>query len=331
MGAELIWERELGRIEIKRGDNSLAFLLGSPIVLYRGNHVGRLSKPPRLLRGEILVPEETLRLIFRELSQPGESWVVREGLPEDTRPRTIPRPHPRRTQSISVVFIDPGHGGRDPGAMDHGIRESRLVMGISRMVVKELQRTLPDIRVVLTRSGNNTVELDERARHANRYLKLGHKGVFVSIHANASLSRSRYGFETYYLSPIASNADSRATASMENGALDLDIKEKQGKTIDTILSKMLVERFRRESIMLAHRIQSGLDRLIGRHSRDRGVRRANFFVMRRVFMPSVLVEIGFITHRREASLLKSASHQRRIARGIATGIRNFVQMAGKKK
>ena len=333
MGGELVFDRILGNIILKRDGKELRFHTGRRDVLFRKNRIYLLKKPPVIDRGEILVPKDALRIVFRELSAPGESWVVRgKSVRDRQRPSQERIKRVVKTGKINIVFIDAGHGGRDPGAVGRGrLREANVVLAIARRVAVRLRRLVPGIRVVLTRKRNRTMSLSARAAIANRYIRKGYRGVFISIHANASLSRSRYGYETYYLSPRASNAESRATAAMENGALAVDMGRKGGSQMDSILSKMLVEEYRRESLMLAGWIQGGLKRKIGRFSRNRGVKKANFFVMRCVFMPSVLVEVGFVTHYRESRLLRSYGHRERIASGIASGVRNFLYAFNRNK
>jgi N-acetylmuramoyl-L-alanine amidase len=154
----------------------------------------------------------------------------------------------------------------------------------------------------------------------------------VSIHANASPTEasaaSRRGYETYYLSPIASDAEARRSAALENGALAADLPKENEDGMDAIFSNMLVEGHRGESVLLAEEIQKGLTKTIGKQSPDRGVRKANFFVLRCTYMPSVLVEIGFVTNPEEGKLLNTAEYREKVADGIVEGIMNFLAAVG---
>jgi N-acetylmuramoyl-L-alanine amidase len=327
MGAELNFDRVLGEVRISRENRSLLFVLGRRDLIYRKELLQRLQKPPVVEKGEVLVPLDALRFIFRELSLPGESWVIKSGSLEDVnrKPDHVLPPTASSPAKINVVFLDPGHGGMDPGALGPGgFKESTLVLDVSRRVARLLEAGLPGIKIVLLRKDNRTLSLNGRAKIANRYIKQGYRGLFVSVHANGFRFPGRSGYETYFLSPIASDAESRATAAMENGVLSIDPGDAPGGEMDSILSKMLVEEYRRESLRLATFIQEGLKRRIGVQSQDRGVKKANFFVMRGVYMPSVLVEIGFITNPREAALLKTNAYKNKVAAGIASGIGNFL-------
>lgn len=327
MGTELTFDRVLGEVRISREQRSLLFILGRRDLIYRRELLHRMQKPPVVEKGEVLVPLDALRVIFRELSLPGESWVIKSGALEDVnrKPVAITPPANASSARINVVFLDPGHGGMDPGALGPGgLKESTLVLDVSRRVARQLASRLPGVKIVLLRTDNRTLSLRGRARVANHYIKQGFRGLFVSVHANGFRFPGRSGFETYYLSPIASDAESRATAAMENGVLSIDPGDAPGGEMDSILSKMLVEEYRRESLRLAAFIQEGLKVRIGRQSQDRGVKKANFFVMRGVYMPSVLVEIGFVTNPGEARLLKTDSYKERIAAGITAGIGNFL-------
>ena len=335
-GAAVRWDARLGRVDLERSGGRISFFVNDDLVVTRSGRVARLGQAFRQERGAILLPLAAMRHLFRELSLPGESWVFRDGVP--ARPDLVRTNLPAArvtnalqirpvTGRIGLVVLDAGHGGRDPGAIGHGgLREADIVLDITERVVRRLRGD--GLRVELTRKGNETVSLEQRADFANALLARGHRGLFVSIHANASLSSARRGYETYFLSPIASSSEARSTAAIENGSLVGDLPEKGSGPMEKIFSKMLVEEYRRESVQLADAIQAGLGAMIGGASPNREVRKANFYVMRCIFMPSVLVETGFITNPREAGLMRTVAYRERIAEGIARGIRIFIASTG---
>jgi N-acetylmuramoyl-L-alanine amidase len=333
MGLELHWNAVFGRIDLVRASGRITLFLNSQTVLEGSGRADTLPKRIIQVNGEAHLPLEILRFLYRELSFPGEVWVFGEVERErrltniaPQTPRDVPVIVQPRVPStgIDLIVLDAGHGGRDQGAVGHqGMRESTLVLDITKRVERKL-KALSGYRVELTRKGNETVSLEKRSEIANGFLAQGHKGIFVSIHANASLATSSRGYETFFLSPIASDAEARRTAAMENGALVADLPPEREGEMEAIFSGMLVEEFRRESVLLAESIQKGLTGQIGRNSPDRGVRKANFYVLRCVYMPSVLVEVGFITNPDEARLLNTDEYREKVADGIVQGIKNFL-------
>lgn len=336
MGVEVRWHPVLGRLDLVRGSGRLSFSTTSALVTSSGGRVERISSPLTIRSGVLLLPLDAMRHLYRELSLPGEIWsFVSNASPRAARrlTNTAARPEPQRNtprpekKGIDLIVLDAGHGGQDPGAIGYrGAHEAVLVLDITRRVERRLKAA--GFRVALTRKGNETVSLEKRADIANTLLSQGNKGLFVSIHANASLSTARRGFETYFLSPIASSAEARSTAAIENGALVADLPRGGTGTMEKIFSNLLVEEYRRESLELASLVQKGLRNTIGRWSPDRAVRKANFYVMRCIYMPSILVEVGFITNPAEANLLSSAEYREKVADGITRGIREFIRKSG---
>jgi len=185
-------------------------------------------------------------------------------------------PVPQAPAARAVVLVDPGHGGRDPGAIGiGGLRETNIVLPVGLEVARLLEQR--GVQVVLTRSDERDVSLSSRVALAERV----DADVFVSIHANAiNLSRTDIsGLETYYYG---------------SGA------------------------------RLARLIHNSILQSVG--VRDRGVRRARFFVLRKTSMPSVLVEVGFVTGAEDAPKLASPAYQSQMAAAIAQGILQYLQV-----
>jgi len=224
--------------------------------------------------------------------------------------------------SIAAILIDPGHGGKDPGAVgEHVIGgkklrvvEKDLALDVSLRVYKALKERFPDKRIYISRSGDSYPTLEDRVAMANE-VPLGPEEaiIYVSIHANASFNKNSKGFEVWYLNP-----DYRRTL------VDPESAKGVGEDIAPILNAMLEEEFTTESIMLARKIVEDLQQRIGLESPNRGVRAEEWFVVRNVRMPSVLVEMGFVTNPEEAGLLASDDYLKRLSDGIYTGIVDFV-------
>jgi len=220
-------------------------------------------------------------------------------------------------ESIRTIVIDPGHGGKDPGAVGPtGLKEKNVTLAIS----KKLKRILGDkcrCKVILTRNSDRFVELDDRTVLANSY----NADLFISIHVNSNRNRRARGIETYFLSPARSK-DALATAARENM---LAMKSSNPETNDLayIMNDMASTQKVNDSYLLATNIQRSMVKGLRRsyHGvKDKGVKQAMFYVLWRATMPSVLVETSFISNRSEERKLRSSSFQRKLAESIATGI-----------
>lgn len=220
---------------------------------------------------------------------------------------------------IGAILIDPGHGGKDSGAVGtHTIKgkktnvaEKDVVLQISEQVYRSLKTAYPDKKIIMTRSDDTFLTLEERVEIANTLPLAEHEAIlFVSIHANSAFDKKAKGFEVWYLSP-----GYRRTILSENAA---------DKEILPILNSMLEEEFTTESILIAKFISDGLEAEIGKQSPNRGLKEEEWFVVRNANMPSVLVEVGFVSNQQEAELLTDESYLRKVSAGIYNGLTSFI-------
>ena len=221
------------------------------------------------------------------------------------------------------IMIDPGHGGRDPGAVGiGGLEEKTVVLAISKRLGKKLVSRLP-VEVVYTREKDAFIPLPERTARANA----AGADLFLSIHANASKNPQAQGVETYYLN----NTNDRATirlASLENGLRDVQPAEHKESELSYILSDLIQNGKAEESLSLAHALQTSMITHVSkRHSRVRnlGVKKGPFYVLVGAHMPCVLVEVSFLTHRLQGKLLRSSVYREAIAEGLFQGIARFMR------
>jgi len=222
---------------------------------------------------------------------------------------------------VDTIIIDPGHGGKDPGGLGvGGIKEKEIVLSISRMLWQLLKKQ-NNLKVVLTRSSDRFVTLKERIDIANNLLKNGRVPIFISIHGNISLNKNIEGIEIYSLSDMASDADALSVEVMENaGFSKKDIERTEA--LYQILNDLLKDGIRRHSEILAGDIASSLKKTTW--AEIRGVKKANFYVLKYNNMPAVLVEVGFLSHKAEAKKLLSRDYQLKIAGGIYRALIDFV-------
>lgn len=231
-------------------------------------------------------------------------------------------PEPPKAKRVRVV-LDPGHGGKDPGAQGPGGTEKESVLDISLRVASKLKKL--GVEVHLTRTDDRYVSLAERKDLANRV----EADLFVSVHANASRDADLFGIETYYLK----NSNDRATlrlARLENG-VDMLIKGNDVSTdadLSYILSDIIQGQKEADSILLANHIQNQLcSNLQKRYDsiHSLGVKQGPFLVLDGTYMPSVLVEAGFITNGHEGRRLGAAAYRESVADGIYRGIKAYLE------
>jgi N-acetylmuramoyl-L-alanine amidase len=231
---------------------------------------------------------------------------------------TAPQP-PKRLSRDKVVVIDAGHGGKDPGAVGYrGYREKIIVQQIAEKVKKILHAR--GYKVYLTRERDIFVKLSSRTKFANAK----NADIFLSIHANAIGGKNAnkvHGIETYFLSTSRS-ARAKKVAALENSA-DLSDMNFYGKEsfLNTLNSHNIVA-----SNKLAIDLQQGMLSSLSKNYKnvkDMGVREGPFWVLVGAQMPSVLIEVGFITHPTEAKRLVNTKYQQSLAQGLADGVERY--------
>lgn len=235
------------------------------------------------------------------------------------REKALPAPlKGKKPPSLGLrkIVLDPGHGGKDPGAIGvGGIAEKDIVLSIAKKLARKLKRDL-GVEVVLTRQDDTFVPLEDRTAIANAE----EADLFISLHTNASPKAEAKGLETYYLDNTNDEGSLRL-AARENGTSRKSISDLQ-----FILSDLTQNLKLEDSITLAHRIHGSLIDSVGqRHGqvRDLGVKKALFYVLVGARMPSVLVEIFFITNKSDARLVTRESNQNSIVEALYHGIKKY--------
>lgn len=231
-----------------------------------------------------------------------------------------------------VLVLDAGHGGRDPGAVGKISREKDITLSVVKKVGALVERNIPDVKVVFTRSTDVFVPLERRAAIANDH----HADMFISVHTNAAKSTAAYGAETYTLG-LAKTKANLEVAMAENSVMMLEDDYKtryQGfdpSSVDSyIMFEFMMDTYLDNSISFATDVQKQLTSTSKRH--DRGVRQAGFWVLHRSACPSVLVELGFISNRSEELYLASERGQQELAKSIYSAFlkykRNYDRRSG---
>ena len=227
------------------------------------------------------------------------------------------RSHKRSNQGVvDLITIDPGHGGKDPGAVGStGLKEKDVNLEVAKRV-KELIETKSNIKVMMTRQLDEFIPLRRRSEMANAIKSK----LFISIHANASFSEGADGFETYYLSAVASDNTARAVSLLENGVIEIEngAASKDYGYLEFILADMAQNQFIEESIELAGVLQEIAKKKL--NIKSRGIKSALFYVLKDTTMPAILVEVGFVSNPTEEQRLKDSCFKEKIAECISEAI-----------
>ena len=215
---------------------------------------------------------------------------------------------------IRTIVIDPGHGGKDPGAVYNGLKEKDIVLEISKYLYEYLKAD-SDLNIHLTRDRDIFIPLEERTAIANK-LKAD---IFVSIHANAAKNKAATGLETFVFN-VTNDRAALEVAALENQATTKSISDLQG-----ILKDILKYSKLEESVSLAGSVQSCLVKSVNATSKQNlGVKQAPFYVLVGATMPAILVETGFLSNNGDASKLKSSAYRKKVAKGIYDGIKEYI-------
>lgn len=224
---------------------------------------------------------------------------------------------------VTKVVIDPGHGGKDPGTSGKFSKEKDIVLDIALELGDIINEYLDDVEVIYTRKKDKFVPLDKRAEIANK----NDADVFISLHVNSSISENTHGTETYVMG-LHTSEKNLEVAKRENSVILMEenYKEKyegfDPKSPEShILFSLYQNAHQGNSIRLGEKIQSQFKERVGRHSR--GVKQAGFWVLWQTSMPSVLVEMGFLSNTNEEKYLNDDLGQTYIASGIFRAFRNY--------
>jgi len=295
------WDLASQRIELKKGQKSVVLRPDSSFALADGTAI-TLDHPVKYKDGSAYIPARSAAFLTREIFE-----LEMPALPEKKRRR------------IKTVVIDPGHGGKDPGAISrYGTREKDIALDISRRLKKHLEKE--GLTVYLTRQKDVFIPLYRRARIAESK----NADLFISVHANASRYSRAKGFEVYYLSETTDD-NARALEAAENASLEFEEEAANGGKNNLHLNPtacdLILSENRRQSKQLAYYMCNITSDELG--MKKRGVKKARFVVLKGAMMPAVLVEVGFLTNRREESKLKRTSFRERIAGAISRSIEAY--------
>lgn len=226
---------------------------------------------------------------------------------------------------VNVVVIDAGHGGKDPGNIGtgrHHDKEKDVSLSTALLVGKYIKENLPDVEVIYTRDDDTFLELYERTALANR----ANADLFISIHCNAG-PRQAYGSETYVMG-LSREAANLEVSRRENSVIFMEDNYQENyegfdpnSPVSTIAARLSQSAYLDQSIEFATLVQSQFKDRVQR--RDRGVKQSVLYVLDYTAMPSVLIELGFLTNNNEEDFLISSRGQELMASGIYRAFKDY--------
>ncbi|HQQ96507.1 MAG TPA: N-acetylmuramoyl-L-alanine amidase [Cyclobacteriaceae bacterium] len=224
---------------------------------------------------------------------------------------------------VETVVIDAGHGGKDPGTRGVSVREKDVALKIALKVGGLIEKNLTGVKVIYTRKDDRYLALDQRAAIANK----NKADLFICIHANAVSRAEISGTETYVMG-LHKSEGNLDVAKRENAVILLDDNyEERYEGFDpnspesNILFSLTQSAFQESSLKFAEKVESEFKNRLGR--RSHGVKQAGFWVLWRTAMPSVLIEVGFLTNPKEEKFLGEEAGQNMIASGIYRAFKEY--------
>jgi N-acetylmuramoyl-L-alanine amidase len=304
LGAELRWDPLFLAGTLSSGGHGLAFQTGesgAETLALLDNREALILPAPYLEQGALMFPGDFITRVKKKL--------------DDLNRQALSR------MRIAAIVVDPGHGGKDQGASaTHTVNgrrftlvEKDMTLKVSRDLHAMLRAAYPDKRILLTRTGDTYPSLDDRVAIANSVpLAENEAVIYISIHANASFAKTARGYEVWYLTP-----EYRRTLIDETG-------HAESAEVLHILNDMMEEEFTTESIAMAQLILNQFKETLGPLSPSRGIKAEDWFVVRNARMPSILVELGFVTNETEALLLADDAYLMKLSQALYKGITQFV-------
>lgn len=297
---KLSWNPLLDQAIFSRGNDFLVMQSGVPGALFNASQ--RLSMPAEAFNpatGQVsLAGYETLSLAF-------PPQIATDG-----------------ARIINTIFIDPGHGGKDPGTIGRfsvggkatQVFEKDIALTVGLDLRDQLRARFPRKKIVMSREKDIYLPLDERTRLANKYSQTRDQNtLYLSLHVNASPNSKGKGFEVWYLPP-----EYRRQLIAED---DAQIKD---KSVRKIVNSIIEEEYTVESILLARSVLQGMENATGGQTINRGMKAEEWYVVRSARMPSILVELGFVSNPDEFLLLRTPTYLHKLGEGIYNGLTSFI-------
>ncbi|MFC1851560.1 N-acetylmuramoyl-L-alanine amidase [candidate division CSSED10-310 bacterium] len=322
------------RYELTFAEHVIVYQVGKKYFFIDENLV-RLSGPVTFTAGSIYLPLEVLIHTLQSVLDRKMEWnapqltatisaqqrkspsIVKEY--DHQEAPVLPTALPSPGRKLRSITIDPGHGGKDSGAIGpDGLLEKDVVLQISFLLKEQLQKKY-GIDAFLTREGDTFYSLQERTSIANN----NHSDIFLSIHMNSGRGKKTQGFEVYYLNRQPSDEQAMETATLENYGVNVKARSNDtaGDDVNSILWDLIQNKYLEESSILAEKILNAHELAFERLSR--GVKQAPFYILVGAEMPAVLIEVDFISNPTQEKQMMNDEYLTKIVTALAQGIIDF--------
>lgn len=334
---ELFQENKYARMGISLGENFTdfkTFTLESPyrIVfdIYGVNAAGKsndikpaviepASEDDFIKDAPVITPEITVTSAGNQSALSPSVIAPIVASPEKTAPN-IPDKIILDDSAVKRIVIDPGHGGRDGGGRQiFGLKEKTLNLKVAKLLLWKLEKE-KGFKVLMTRTSDVFIPLHERSKIANDFKA----DLFISIHANASRHKRQQGFEVYFMSENASDPWAAEVADYENSAMRFEDEENAPDPAALLLHSLARNEYMNEGSKLAGLVVKEFSKRTP--FVNRGVKQAAFYVLRGTYSPGILVEMGFMTNRKDQTNLCKLRVRKKIANAIYRGIKEYAKM-----
>ncbi len=240
-------------------------------------------------------------------------------------PAITAEPHPLAITAHKKmrIVVDPGHGGKDPGAVRGKYREKDWNLAVGNELAKLLKKG--DFEVKSTRDTDVFITLSDRSKIANTFKA----DLFVSVHVNSTTNAKANGFQVYFRSEKATDKEAAETAALENEAMQYE--EVHYNFVDALLQSLAKNEYINESSKLAGYVKNAVYKQPGigiAVDQQNAIRQANFYVLKGVQSPAILVEMGFISSQKDRGRLSQGAVQKKMAQGIYNGIVSYAKQEG---
>lgn len=295
------WDGVAQVVTLRVGEAKIKALIGSRVVIVDNQQKIILNDSLKIVESAVVIPADFRRVVIERLKKESKQKVEYS------------------FKRIKEVVIDAGHGGKDPGALGNsGSQEKKVVLDIAKRLKRILSRQ--GIKVTMTRDTDEFISLKKRTEIASQ----SKADLFISIHANASTSRSAHGVEVYSLKDLGylERNEEQRQVNEKHMFKNLSMK-KSDRELGKIISDMLYSYKQSESKVLGKKMVLKIADFT--NAKNRGLKKARFYVLRNTLIPSVLVEVGFISNPKEERLLKKSAYRQKIAHWLARSILDYVK------
>lgn len=296
------WDSFGGIISLSNDDLEARIMPNSPYAFINGKLI-EIKSSPIFHKGIIVVSSGFIDEVIAKLTK------IKK-VKEKTLAEALPFP-------IRKIVIDAGHGGKDPGAIGkNGLREKDINLDVAKRLRNELENL--GIEVVMTRDSDRFISLSRRCEIANS----SGADLFISVHVNANRARKIQGFEVYCARNLSTADLKKIVSSGEGNYLFKNLLlAENSENLKPILLDMIFTQNRAEALTLARCISSFSTKEL--NLKNRGIKSANFFVLKNTHIPAILIEIGYVSNAAEERYLRNSFYRQQLAESIAKGLTNF--------